>query len=436
VGEVDFGLVFAPVSAPEVSPSVYTESQSSLPVQSSTQPPANPQSSGQKPSIHNANTSAKLRKLNSNLPLSSQSTRSSQRTPRPDLYTALDDEQNKLTPAANPPPEAQASESAIIRTTPASSNTPRQPTPVRTVELVAESPTNAPGSGRRLRTVEKVTLTGSQLQFLQGGHVEGSNKTPIPQKKRKRTSLRSREHSTDLSQDVLEKDTTDLDLDELSPQQTVRSSKRMKRVVQQTVSKPSSEPEVDEQVEAEGIDDRQAAILLSKNRPRRSPRRISEASPDLDLPIPSVQNKRRGKHQFEPSPAQQRQPKANPKTKKQSSKPVIKDYGSPIPVIVHRLAQATNFSDDNFDVDVLNLKIPRAKRGDPNAVDVLSQVCEEIVTSALEALSENAKRSSDPAVRREYKTKYHGVEAFGRELQIRLLEHVSFINSTIKRYIY
>jgi transcriptional antiterminator Rof (Rho-off) len=225
-------------------------------------------------------------------------------------------------------------------------------------------------------------------------------------------------------------------LDELSPQQTVRSSKRMKRVVQQTVSKPSSEPEVDEQVEAEGIDDRQAAILLSKNRPRRSPRRISEASPDLDLPIPSVQNKRRGKHQFEPSPAQQRQPKANPKTKKQSSKPVIKDYGSPIPVIVHRLAQATNFSDDNFDVDVLNLKIPRAKRGDPNAVDVLSQVCEEIVTSALEALSENAKRSSDPAVRREYKTKYHGVEAFGRELQIRLLEHVSFINSTIKRYIY
>jgi hypothetical protein len=60
-----------------------------------------------------------------------------------------------------------------------------------------------------------------------------------------------------------------------------------------------------------------------------------------------------------------------------------------------------------------------------NAIDVLSQICQEIVGAGLDTLEDGGNRCQDPTLRREYKTKWRAVEAFGRELQTRLIEHVS-----------
>lgn len=303
----------------------------------------------------------------------------------------------------------------------------RQTTPVRTVEEVTESPLDAPGSGRRLRTIEKVSLASSRLQIVQDDSVVDQDEeetTPMPtQRKRKRKEPFAKEASLDLSQELFVKagNTDNADIDELSPEQPTRGSKRTKR----SAPEPSPEPEMDEEAEAEAIDDEQVAVLLNKNKRRRSSRIFPAASPELDRPASPVAKTRKSRHRVDSSPVQQRQPKANPKSKKKPPKNQLKRYGSPIPVTVHRLTRLKSIIyDDDTDADIFNARIPRPKRGDPNAVDVLSQVCQEIVTSTLESLEEAGNRSEDAAIRREFKTKYDAVEAYGRELQTRLLEHV------------
>ena len=84
------------------------------------------------------------------------------------------------------------------------------------------------------------------------------------------------------------------------------------------------------------------------------------------------------------------------------------------------------YDEDELHADILNAEIPRTKRGGVNAIDVLSQVCQEIIGAGLDTLEDGFKRCEDQVLRREYKTKLRAVEAFGDELQTRLLEHVSF----------
>jgi hypothetical protein len=84
------------------------------------------------------------------------------------------------------------------------------------------------------------------------------------------------------------------------------------------------------------------------------------------------------------------------------------------------------YDEDELHADILNAEIPRAKRGGVNAIDVLSQICQEIIGAGLDTLEDGCNRCEDPILRREYKTKLRAVEAFGDELQTRLLDHVSF----------
>lgn len=406
-----------------------------LPAQLSTRKPsanATPADASSGPSslksVHNANTSAKLRKLEINPPLSSRSTRSSQKPPRPDIYTLLDDTELASAGSASVSGEAPIRNSIIKPSIIPDTIQSKQTTPVRTVEEVTESPLDAPGSGRRLRTVEKVSLASSRLRILQDDSVVGQDAeetTPIPaQRKRKRKEHPAREASPDLSQELFA-NANNIDnagVDELSPEQLTFSSKRTER----STPEPSSESEVDEEVEAEAIDDKQTAILMRHNTRRRSSHILPTSSPKLHRPVSPVAKKQKGRHRVNASPVQQRQPKANSKSKKKSARNQSERHVNPIPVTVHRLVRSKSiiYDEDDLDADILNAKIPRPKRGDPNAVDVLSQVCQEIVTSTLESLEEAGNRSEDPAVRREFKTKFDGVEAYGRELQTRLLEHV------------
>jgi hypothetical protein len=217
-------------------------------------------------------------------------------------------------------------------------------------------------------------------------------------------------------------------MDELSPEQPERRGRRMVDEHSPELGEPSVTKDQEEEEAAEAIDDEQAAIVLKENRGRRISRNVPEESPDLDSPeIPRVPAaaKQKGKTRPGSSPAKQRHPKQpSAKTKSQTSKKSKIRLGSPIPVTVHRLTRAPMYDEDELHADILNAEIPRAKRGGVNAIDVLSQICQEIIGAGLDTLEDGFNRCEDQVLRREYKTKLRAVEAFGDELQTRLLEHV------------
>ncbi|PMD33829.1 hypothetical protein L207DRAFT_557751 [Hyaloscypha variabilis F] len=445
VKDVDFGLVFPAAAAPlqpvasnRRTPQPDLPPPSELPAQrSSRRTPAHRESPADTAAVeennlpalvhsaNDANTSAKRRKLDTDVPPSSstRSTRSSQ--PRPDIYTINEDEQQEssVIEASN----VSIEESTVLETLPESetmvppppriTRTPALPAP--TQEEFLESPTNAPGSGQRTSvSVLEASIASSHLQ--EG--LEGSSviETPIPKNQRKR---KRRDNAPQPSRKgpVRAASPENDELDELSPEQPERRGQR--REVEHS---PELE-DLAEEEEAEAIDDEKAAVLLRKNRGRRVSRNVHEESPDLDSPeVPPqpTSRKQKGKPRPVSSPAKQSHPKQpSAKTKSKTSKKSKIRIGSPIPVTVHRLSRPLLYDEDELHADILNAEIPRTKRGGVNAVDVLSQICQEIIGVGLDTLEDGWNRCEDPVLRREYRTKLRAVEAFGDELQTRLLEH-------------
>ncbi|KAH6720974.1 hypothetical protein BKA61DRAFT_243557 [Leptodontidium sp. MPI-SDFR-AT-0119] len=462
IKEVDFGLTFA---APPADPNPIIEPPqdeplSELPPQrSSRRTPARPPPSVSvasqdisrvSQSTNDANTSAKRRKLDTDIPPSSRSTRS--QPPRRDIYSieteqdgGQEQDSSILEPAeisiqqnvvehsqddglpdtsllGNNSVELEAA--AVLQPAPILSPTRLAETPLasQTFDEVTESPRNAPGSGRRQRVVVDSTLqSSSQLQQVQNADSEA---TPITQNKRKRgdsSSKVSPEIRQSLTPSALD------EIDELSPEQAVRRGRRPK-----VVKEPLADVEnIQEEEEAEAIDDEEAAAVLKKNRGRRTSKRFATASPDLDaLVAASTQNDRRPRkrNRVESSPVQQRHPKhavsksqAPKKTSKKSTKKLQVPVGGPVPVTVHRLTLPPLYDENESDADILNSEMPHMKRSGVNAIDVLSQVCQEIIGLHMHSLEQMGNNCEDSASRREYKTKWNAVEAFGKELQLRLL---------------
>jgi len=391
-------------------------------------------------SANDANTSAKRRKLDTDDPPSSstRSTRSSQPRPRPDIYTINDDDPQEASAleASNASIEASTVVETVLELdtmAPPPIRTVRTPVPALTEEEITESPLDAPGSGHRMRvSILEASVASSSLQE----ELDGSSaiETPLPknQRKRKRRDEAPKPSPRQSRSRNVPESPVDDELDELSPEQPERGGRKVLIEHSPELEEPSvtKDPEEEEEEEAEAIDDEQAARLLKKNRGKRILRNIPEESPDLDSPevtrVP-VAKKQKGNSRPRSSPAKQRHPKQqSAKTKPETSKKSKQRLGSPIPVTVHRLSRAPMYDEDELHADILNAEIPRTKRGGVNAIDVLSQVCQEIIGAGLDTLEDGFKRCEDQVLRREYKTKLRAVEAFGDELQTRLLEHVSF----------
>lgn len=484
VKDVDFGLSFPGAPADSNTNPPFQDSPqiqlppSELPRPSTLQTPATlPQASISAAtqdiirvshSTNDANTSAKRRKLDTDItPTSSRSTRSGN-PPRRDIYALEENDQNEepepdssllepadvsmdltapnnyqfkghpdaslLTESDDEPVAAAIPEPETV----AVYSSPVSParTPLATTQRfdeVTESPQNAPGSGRRTRVAVDATIqASSQLQGIQDSDPLGEGTaTPVSQRKRRREEYvpkptpasRSRESQTPSALD---------ELDELSPEQITSRSHRPKAVVEVSVSDVDENPrEQDEPEEAEEIDDEQAAAVLKKNRGRRISRRFAAESPDLGTPQVSsapVSKNPKGRHRAQSSPVQQRHPKKAASKAKPAKKPTKKlqvGAGSPIPVTVHRLTKPPLYDENESDADVLNSEIPHIKRGGVNTIDVLSEVCLEMITTSLNRLEEMGNACEESALRREYKTKWNAVDAFGKELQTRLLEHAS-----------
>ncbi|KAI9051960.1 hypothetical protein LZ554_004215 [Drepanopeziza brunnea f. sp. 'monogermtubi'] len=317
------------------------------------------------------------------------------------------------------------------------------------VDVVEESPRNAPGSGMRTR----VALPKSS-QLLDENVTGPREKTPLMQRKRKRGEngpksspiLRGRQSQTPVLDELDELSPEQpssrfhktrvvvKELDELSPEQP----NRRRRTTHAIVDEHAEYTEMDEntsrsyeQEEAEEIDDEQAAAVLTKNQGRRTSSRFAAASPELgarEVSKPPTFKKPKGRLQVDSSPVRQRQPKrAHSKVKSKGAKKAANKQpiraGKPIDVVVHRLTGWPIYDENEDDADVLNSEIPHVKRSGVNTIDVLSEVCQELISTGLNTLEEMGNECQEKAARREYKVKYDAVETFGREVNLRLLEH-------------
>ncbi|KAI1649995.1 uncharacterized protein F4817DRAFT_301495 [Daldinia loculata] len=176
---------------------------------------------------------------------------------------------------------------------------------------------------------------------------------------------------------------------------------------------------VDEE-EAEAVDVQTAARKIGRKRPRESPPR--EASPELHSRVEDNRpTKKRRQKKVRGSPAVQSHPK--PPKKKNKLPPKRRSDGEAIPIIVQRYTKRMHLNEDDTNGDILNADIPFSNRGGVNVIDVLSQVCDEVVESSLETLHEAAVNAKNSATKKEFRTKLRALEAFKEELRTRLLEH-------------
>ncbi|KAH8204999.1 hypothetical protein TruAng_000882 [Truncatella angustata] len=185
----------------------------------------------------------------------------------------------------------------------------------------------------------------------------------------------------------------------------------------------SEDVEVSEQ--AEEIQVEEAAQVLGKKRRRPSPPR--DESPELDAPrdISTVPTKKRRQKRSQDSPAKQSQPKAV-KQKKHGEKPKRKRHSGEdelVPITVQRYTRRQQYNEGDTDADILGAEIPFANRSGVNVVDVLTQMCDEVIDSNLTILHEAALTADSSAAKKEYRTKLRALEAFQEELRTRLLEH-------------
>ncbi|KAH8598333.1 hypothetical protein B0O99DRAFT_592212 [Bisporella sp. PMI_857] len=316
-------------------------------------------------------------------------------------------------------------------------------------EEIIESPKNAPGSGSRVRIrLNRAAVQGSQLhEAIQDNAAAIEDVQSLTkQKKRQRSDTDSQQsgRSTKRTRRSLDIEMNGIPnkVEAVSLQHVARRGQKLKSsTVMRNSMIATEEPKINLVEEAEEINDEEAATILKQNRSRRVSR--NAGSPDLDVvtstTTPPLPKKKRTKSYQASSPVRQRHPKnhrssakvaSSPGPSKKQRKQSNARRDSPIPITVHRLTRRLYYEEDEADANILNAEIPHVKRSGVNAVDVLSQICEEVVDSGIETLRGLTVSAEDFDLRREYMTKSKGIEAFGKELETRLIEHTTNLDNT------
>ncbi|KAJ5709336.1 hypothetical protein N7493_010670 [Penicillium malachiteum] len=142
-----------------------------------------------------------------------------------------------------------------------------------------------------------------------------------------------------------------------------------------------------------------------------------------------------------PEPSTEEQPEKEPSRTKTRRQGPREPRGETVPVTVHRLVNhealgAMGMSLDSGDEDEdspddlpahLQTKLPN--RGGVNPADVLSQICRETLEKTLIALNTGIENETNAQRRAEWTRKRKAVEAFGSELDGRLLDLSEMLDS-------
>ncbi|ROW14822.1 hypothetical protein VPNG_03695 [Cytospora leucostoma] len=375
--------------------------------------------------------------------------------------------EDEATPKPTPPSRTATkrdpgSRSAAPRS--AAQNSPTHTSPLTEVQLseeVGESPADQPGSGQRQRVRASKAVTSSALlqSALRADDNYGDERllqysSPLSRKSRKsvaetaaprtstltglrrsaRLSSNSDEEVNELSSDML------ASLEEVSAVNAAEAEKPAGYElleIEESITNQAGPDEAAEAEAAEDIDAREAARPLGRKRQRRN---LPEVSPDVSPESASeeVTEEPSAKHPRKPpppklnegGPTDQKQPKA-PRAKPSKPAPARARRaktggagGPPVPVKIQRFTKPRHLDEDDADADdILHTELPFANRSGVNAVDVLAQMCEEIIDASIQSLKEAFSDAQDAAMRKELLTKKRALEAFREELRTRLLEH-------------
>ena len=136
----------------------------------------------------------------------------------------------------------------------------------------------------------------------------------------------------------------------------------------------------------------------------------TQAARASQAPTKKSNNKpRRSRVSFDTSETSARKPRA---------------HNESVPITVHRLSRlrALVFEDD--DEDILAGPAPFPKKSGVNAIDVLGQVCREMIAKSMDTLQRGAQNEGHEGEKSEWKRKRKVVEMFGNELDARLFQMV------------
>ncbi|KAM0594514.1 hypothetical protein ACHAQG_002204 [Verticillium nonalfalfae] len=75
------------------------------------------------------------------------------------------------------------------------------------------------------------------------------------------------------------------------------------------------------------------------------------------------------------------------------------------------------------DFDLISADIPFSKRSGVNTIDVLAQMCDELIQTSLNTLRDGVQRAPDASAKKELRIKTRALEAFQAELEHRFLGH-------------
>ena len=100
-------------------------------------------------------------------------------------------------------------------------------------------------------------------------------------------------------------------------------------------------------------------------------------------------------------------------------------HNESIPITVHRLSHVGALVYEDDDQDILAGPAPFPKKTGVNAIDVLSQICREMIAKSIDTLQRGAQNEGQEGRKAEWKRKRKAVEMFGDELDGRLFQMVS-----------
>jgi len=232
--------------------------------------------------------------------------------------------------------------------------------------------------------------------------------------------------------------------DPISPAVDVEepATKRRKKQVQASPAKQKQGKARETRRVLEDTTANAPAVAAPSRRPRPPPEDVEELpTPDpkpkktkrASLPKPAAKPRKSISKPAEKPPrkSKKQKPSASAKERKaarsEGEGEEEEDDDAPIPIVVQRFTKPVRVDEADPDaVDILSTDVPFASRGGVNTVDVLAQICEEVLDHSLHSLETAASAAADASARKEFRVKLRAMEAFQEELRTRLLDHVSF----------
>lgn len=215
----------------------------------------------------------------------------------------------------------------------------------------------------------------------------------------------------------------------------------------------AQDEEQPEEGEAKAIDEVEAAQALGRKRPRRSLRNslpedsiqeVGEVEPE-EAPAKRRRRSKQGLANW--SPAKQKQGKPKKKTKPKASerqkkakavtkKPTVADEtpegDNTFEVTVQRFTRRPQPGEEDSDQDIFDIDIPFGSRSGVNTIDVLSQLCDEVIQRSLDLLEGALNQTGDSFSKKECRIKLLALKAYREELKTRFLQHVSLAPSGVE----